>query len=798
MAGEEHPTILYVDDDQTNRAAFGWILRSAGYDVKEAATGSEALRLVAQQPDLVILDVNLPDVSGLEVCKRIKSHPATHSIPVLHLSGVFVRSEDKTHALEEGADAYLTKPVEPREVLATVKALLRVREAEVAAAEAAHQWQVTFDALSDAVCLLDMGGNIVRCNQAMADLLGRPVPALVGRPCAPLFLEILGSPGLVPPSSADAPAPPPGEAAWEEILSSVRTSRRRETRELALGQRWFLTTADPVLDQAAVLTGSVHLFAEITEQKRMEEERTRLLAERVRLTDHLRLILESTGEGIFGMDQEGCCTFVNGAAARMFGWSPQEIVGRKMHALAHHSYTDGSPYSEAACPMTHTLRTGQGCRVDTEVLWRRDGTHFPVEYAAHAIRAGDAISGAVVTFFDITERKRLEEQYRSAAKMEAIGRLAGGVAHDFNNLLTVITGNISLILAEVPAGDPRREVLQSVERAAWRAADLVRQLLGFSRQTMLWLQPTNLNVCIDEVVSILRRTIDPRIAIEVHAAPDLWAVRADPGQLSQVLMNLCLNARDAMPEGGRLLLETANVVLDEPAARRLPDARPGEFVRLRVQDTGYGIPAGIQSRIFDPYFTTKEPGKGTGLGLAMVFGIVKQHQGWIVCTSTVNQGACFDIYLHRLSAPTPAAQNANSLPPPSGGSERILLVDDDPMLRALGRTILEEYGYHVLLAEDGLRALEVYRREVGKIDLVILDLTMPQLSGQETLRELCRLDPGVKVVFASGYAAEVSSGADLGRVRGFIQKPYREQDLAAVVRAALDFVKDSGPPAPSA
>jgi two-component system cell cycle sensor histidine kinase/response regulator CckA len=505
MSGREGSTILFVDDDAANRNTFSWLLRSAGYVVREAATGNEALSLVNESPDLVILDVNLPDVDGFEVCRRIKAHPATSAIPVLHMSAVYVRSEDRTHGLEGGADGYLTKPVEPREVLATVHALLRARRAE--------------------------------------------------------------------------------------------------------------------------------------------EERLQLLAERARLAESLRLLLEATNEGIYGLDSAGCCTFVNRAACEMFGYRADELIGQKIHRLIHHHQASGLPYPEEDCPIVAVLQTGQGCRVDDEVLWRRDGTAFPAEYSCQPIRQGDALRGAVVNVLDITDRKRLEEQARQAQKMEAIGRLAGGVAHDFNNLLTIITGNVALMLAEMPATSPHHEVLQIVDKAAWRAAELVRQLLGYSRQTMLWLQTTNLNRCIDEVVGMLRRTIDPRILVEVRTDPQLWSIQADAGQINQVLVNLCLNARDAMPEGGSLVLETANQVVDVAAAGQHPDARPGEFVHLRVRDTGHGIPSDVLPRIFDPYFTTKERGKGTGLGLSMVMGIVQQHGGWIRCTSAPQQGSCFDIYL---------------------------------------------------------------------------------------------------------------------------------------------------------
>jgi CheY-like chemotaxis protein len=251
-------------------------------------------------------------------------------------------------------------------------------------------------------------------------------------------------------------------------------------------------------------------------------------------------------------------------------------------------------------------------------------------------------------------------------------------------------------------------------------------------------------------------------------------------------MNLCLNARDAMPEGGTLTLETANVVLDHEFVSQHLEARPGAFVRLRISDTGHGIPPEIRSRIFEPFFTTKQPGRGTGLGLAMVFGIVQQHQGWIECQSEVGTGTRFDIYLPRHVAGTIPTPSTPSAPAPSGGNETVLLVDDEAMIRNLGRTILQRYGYRVLLAEDGQEALDIYQREAGHIDLVILDLTMPRLSGQDTLRELRKLDAGARVMFASGYSAEQVSESDRTNVLGFINKPYRPQELANTVRAVLN------------
>jgi PAS domain S-box-containing protein len=392
-------------------------------------------------------------------------------------------------------------------------------------------------------------------------------------------------------------------------------------------------------------------------------------------------------------------------------------------------------------------------------------------------------------FWDVTEQRTLEAQLRQAQKMEAVGQLAGGVAHDFNNLLTVILGNVQLLQTVLPPGHPQRSCLEATEKAALRAADLTRKMLGFSRRTSLSLVPVDLRAEIDETVALLERTIDPRISLEVEHAPGLWLVEADPGQINQVLMNLCLNARDAMPEGGTLRLSAENVVLDHDAVRWQLEARTGEFVRLRIEDTGSGIAPEVLPRIFEPFFTTKEAGKGTGLGLAMVFGIVKQHQGWIDCSSEVGAGARFDIHFprfHLKSEIGTEAKRARAVPSPRHGHETILLVDDEAMIRNLGRTILQGHGYQVLLAEDGQEAVETYRREKGRIDLVVMDLMMPRLSGPDALRQLLRMDPEVRVILASGYAAEHVTGPEGNRVLGFLAKPYSPEQLAQAVRAALD------------
>ena len=636
MTGQS-ATILYVDDDDANRRLLGWIFRNEGFQVLEAGTGAEALRLAEEKPDLVVLDVNLPDLNGFEVCRRIKARPATASTPVLHVSAVYVNSGDRSQGLESGADGYLVKPVEPREMLATVRALLRVRAAEEAARAAAQQWRITFDAISDPVCLLDAAGLVRRCNRAVCALLGRPFSEVIGKPYALLMREAFGL----------EEAPPLGFGAGEP---------GRQTNEIRLGDRWFTVTADPIRDEAGAAAGGVSILT------------------------------------------------------------------------------------------------------------------------------------------DVTRRKALEDQLRQVQKLEAIGRLAGGVAHDFNNLLTAVVGNAGLLMQALQPGGSEHQLAVAIEQAAWRAAELTRQLLGFSRQTLLWLRPVNLNESIAEVVGLLKRTIDPRVTLDVRTAADLGFVRADPGQINQVLMNLCLNACDAMPEGGGLLLEASNQTVANDHTCGRVEARAGLFARLRVADTGVGISAENLPRIFDPFFTTKQPGKGTGLGLAMVFGIVKQHDGWIECHSEAGRGACFDVYLPRLEhaeeySASPVISPSATLKP--GLGESVLLVDDNELLRSLGGAILRQHGYNVLLAEDGQDAIEVFQREGGRIKLVVLDMTMPRLSGREALDRLRRMDPGVRVLFASGYSAEQLTEADRARIQGFIGKPYREHDLIYAVQEALKGVSAS-------
>ena len=398
----------------------------------------------------------------------------------------------------------------------------------------------------------------------------------------------------------------------------------------------------------------------------------------------------------------------------------------------------------------------------------------------------EKIIGYLSMLRDITEARKLEEQLRQAQKMESIGTLAGGIAHDFNNILTIIQGYSEMVLLDKTSDHPDYSDLYAVNAAAQRGAELVKQLLTFSRKVETNMRPVNLNQEIQTAVKLLSRTIPKMIDMKLVLSEDLSRIQADPGQLEQIVVNLAVNAKHAMPEGGILTFETANITLGKEYCRTQPEASPGEYVYLRIEDTGCGMRKEMLGRIFEPFFSTKKQGEGTGLGLAMVYGIVKNHGGHITCNSEPGMGTIFTIYLPAIKDETVEREITIEWKPPVG-KETILLVDDEEMIRDLGSKILERAGYKVITAQNGEQAVATYRNRRDEIDLVMLDLIMPGMGGRQALDELKRLDPQVCVVIASGYAPEgiaktsTETGAD-----AFVSKPFNRNEVLRKVREALD------------
>jgi two-component system, cell cycle sensor histidine kinase and response regulator CckA len=518
------------------------------------------------------------------------------------------------------------------------------------------------------------------------------------------------------------------------------------------------------------------------------------LESRVRESERwLAATLRCVGDAVIATDARGSIKLVNSVAESLTGWSRYDAADKYLSEVVEIKTQDNGFNLEGLAAVS--LRRGIATDLPKNALLiTRNRRQTPVEGSATPILDDEGIfSGFVLAFRDVSQRLRAEEglqrseqALRQAHKMEAIGRMAGGVAHDFNNLLTIVLGNLSLACSSFAVGDPNRNLVEFAETASWRAAELVKRLLGFSQQARLMLKPLSVNSLLRETVKLLQRIVDPRITLHCDLDPNIWPVYADGAQLNDVFLNICLNARDAMPHGGRLSVQTRNITIDEDYVRSHVDAAPGEFVRLHFNDTGHGIPLEIQDRIFEPFFTTKEPGKGTGLGLAMVFGIVRQHRGWIECRSEVNEGTSFELYLPRCTKEIAKPTNSSGPAAPRGTGETILLVDDDAMVRDFAERVLRGHGYRVMIAEDGKQAVEVFRRQQDQIDLVILDLTMPRLSGQDALHQLVQIKPGVRVILISGYFTEGALPAGNDRVLGVVGKPYRIEELLTIVRSALD------------
>lgn len=384
------------------------------------------------------------------------------------------------------------------------------------------------------------------------------------------------------------------------------------------------------------------------------------------------------------------------------------------------------------------------------------------------------------------EKKQLEAQLQAAQKMEAIGTLAGGIAHDFNNILQTIFGYTQIMLMGKRSQDPDYNNLVAMENAAQRASDLTKRLLIFGRKVESNLRPLDLNQEVEQVYNMLERTLPKMIEVDLNLAPKIRVVNADPVQIEQVMLNLGVNARDAMPEGGKLTFKTENVALSEEFCRTNLGASPGEYALLTISDSGQGMDSDILEHIYEPFFTTKEAGKGTGLGLAMVYGIVKNHSGYITCDSRPGDGTTFRVYLPEIGEALEEPEKKEKDFPLEGGSGTILFVDDEETIRQIGKEMLARFGFSVITAEDGEKALELYRNRQDEIDLVIIDLIMPGMGGNKCIKELFRIDPKVKVVITSGYAIDGSTqeAIELGG-KGFLAKPYNAPEMLHIVREAI-------------
>jgi two-component system cell cycle sensor histidine kinase/response regulator CckA len=759
--------VLMVEDVADDAALVERELRRAGITGATRRVDSErgyreALQTFA--PDIILTDHSLPTFGAADALRiALLEAPDT---PVIVVTGS-LDEETAAEYIKAGAADYVVKHHLERVGPAVVRALdlRRARTEQARAEEARRQGEERFRALiehgADVVALVAPDGTLLFASHSIERLLGF-APA-----------ELVGHPGFERVHPDDAPRL---HAALRDIIASPGTPASLELRWRHKDGSWRHIDAVAVDRLAEPAVGAIVVnFRDVSERRKAEaalresEERYRTLVEGVR-------------DIIFALSPEGTIASLNPAFETITGWRREEWVGQPFERLVH---PEDLPLALELLGrvVRGELRPASQFRVRTA-----KGDYRVGEFSATPQLHEGRLVGILGIGRDVTERVQLEQQLRQAQKMEAVGRLAGGIAHDFNNILTAITGYADLLLEDLGATDPRRQDADEIHKAADRAAGLTRQLLAFSRQQVL--QPTVLEVnkLVSDLEKMLRRLLGEDVELGTRLAPTTGRVKADPGQLEQVIMNLAVNARDAMPNGGKLTLETGNVDLDEAYAADHYPARAGPFVLLAVSDTGIGMSEETQAHMFEPFFTTKEKGKGTGLGLATVYGIIKQSGGFIWVYSEVGHGTTFKLYLPRVEELAErASQPAQAPARAARGTETVLVVEDEAPVRSVARQVLERHGYTVLEAPSAEAALDIATRYSGTIHLLLTDVVMPGLNGRELATRLANLRPDARVIFMSGYTDDaVTRHGVLEPGSAYVQKPFTPDAIARKVREVLD------------
>jgi two-component system, cell cycle sensor histidine kinase and response regulator CckA len=650
----------------------------------------------------------------------------------------------------------------PIRLIGTVQDISQRRLAVEALQASEERYRRIVENTSEGVWTYDVQGITTFMNARMAAMLGYTVEEALGQPIYTFMDEV----------------------------NYAAAKARIERRRLGIGERgdfplrhkdgtelWVSIQANPLFDREGRFEGSLSLVTDVSAQRRADEARARLAA-----------IIESSEDAILSSTLDGTITSWNLGAEKLYQYSATEIVGRSIFLLISPALVDGERQ------MLERVAGGEAVRQHESERLRKDGSVVAVAVTISPIRdATGTVIGVSKIVRDLTERRkteaalhRTETQFRQAQKMEAVGRLAGGVAHDFNNLLSVVLSYAEIGLEDLKSGDPLRDCLKEIQTAGQRATELTRQLLAFSRQQVLQPRVVDLNQVVAGMKAMLGRLLGEDVELTAIAAPSIGRVLADPGQIEQVVMNLAVNARDAMPEGGKLTVETANITFAGSQASAPIGVPPGAYVMLAISDTGIGMDAATRARLFEPFFTTKEQGKGTGLGLATVFGIVKQSGGHVSVYSEPGHGSAFKIYLprtDRAADPSTATLPAAAL----RGSETILLVEDEAQVRAVACTILRRHGYNVVESSNGHEASMLSRDFPARIHLLLTDVVMPRMSGRKLAEQLVPQRPEMKVLFASGYTddAIVHHGVLEAGV-AFLQKPFTPDALLRKVREVLD------------
>jgi PAS domain S-box-containing protein len=657
-------------------------------------------------------------------------------------------------------------------VSASAMAAVRSHEALL---HSRHELAIMMDAIGDGVIAADTRGRVMRMNPVACTLTGWTLSQALGEPLESVFQII------------NAKTRKPAENPAARVLQEGRSVGLANHTSLISGdgtEHQIADSASPIREADGRLVGTVMVFRDVSQAYRDREAL-------YRRTEELEMAQQLAGIGSW--------TFYPDTEEVVWSRQMYTIFGRDPEAgplsvMEHNQVLHPEDSEGCKAVFTHAIEEGK----DYEITYRIHASDREVKHLHTLAKVVQDPGGQVVQIFGITrdisenlriqeEKANLEAQFHQAQKLESVGRLAGGVAHDLNNLLSPILGYSELLLDDFSEDDARRGAMEEVVKASKRARDLVRQLLSFSRRQPLQFQPIDLNVVLTRFERLLRRTIREDVRLVFRPGPELPLINGDVGQLEQVVMNLAVNAQDAMEEGGSLTLETAHVELDSAYAASHEGVEPGPYVMLGIIDTGCGMDAETRERLFEPFFTTKAKDKGTGLGLATVYGIVKQHGGHIWVYSEVDRGTAIKVYLPVAEESDPAHEKVEDVATDLSGTETILLVEDDEGVRALSWTVLVRNGYAVLAAEGGRAAMRALELHQGPVHLVLTDVIMPDINGKELFRKVCRRHPEARALFMSGYTDNVIARQGvLEPGIHFIQKPFSVKTLAARVREVLD------------
>lgn len=788
--------ILIVDDQPSNRKLLRAELESESHSVVEAGDGVEALKLLEREVvEAVISDVLMPNMDGFRFCHEVRMHHRLASIPFIIYTNTYDSPSDRTLGQAVGADGYFVRPSPAKEILKKIAATLEVGQRVVAVkrhqnvdhivkhynaalvSKLEHKNQELGKANGELLCIRDQLQRLLEFSPVVIYSLKVEGGGFALNFVSENLRRMLGFEPVEVDYDwwVDHVHPQDRQRAVEHLRTVLKNGIKATQYRLRHRNGHYVYVEDTrrvVVDAAGIASEISGVWTDISERKQSEE----------RLREQARL-LDLASDAIIVRDLDGRIEFWNWGAQRVYGWTAEEAVGKHAGSFLE---KDGLTTWQAQQAL---MRDGEWSGEIRKCT--KSGGEVLVQARWTMLRSESGLPKAILTIAtDITEKKKLEARFFRTQRLESIGTLASGIAHDLNNVLTPILMSLA-VLKEMVAEKDGQSFLQSLEQNTHRASEIVKQVLAYARGVRgerVVIDPKHL---LKEMAGVMRETFPKSIQLVTKCEEDVWPITGDPTQLHQVLLNLCINARDAMPQGGKLALTMNNVVFDEQYSELIPGGAKGNYVSFEVSDTGIGIPPELRERIFEPFFTTKEVGHGTGLGLSTVSAILKSHGGFVTISSELGKGSVFRVFLPASSAPAHDFPSQKSLHGPKGNGELILVVDDEELILNAAQRALLASGYQVITAKDGATGVAQYAQHRDSIALVLTDMMMPVMDGAAMIRVLQKINPGVQVIAATGYGSEAGINKALAvGVRHHLQKPFDIETLLKMLHELL-----SKPPA---